>query len=88
MIYEVPEHLVQEVGFIIKHCMENAIQLNVPLKVKLFSGRNWGDLQPLVINSDSNLNESNSLKSINNNNIDNNKLQPIARCIFKNDSER
>lgn len=53
--------------------MENAIHLNVPLKVKLFYGKTWGNLQPLVINS-----QSNSNNSMNYN------LQPVARCIFQN----
>lgn len=35
-----------KVAAIVKECMENAVQLLVPLQVKLSTGSDWGNLQP------------------------------------------
>lgn len=47
LILELPHNELEEVYFIIKNNMENAIQLNVPLQVSIESGANWYDLKPI-----------------------------------------
>lgn len=84
-----PENLVHEVGYIVKSCMENAVELNVPLKVKLFSGQTWGSMTPLEIDPTKNYSSlqhelfpenemeiSDSTSKIS-------SLKPVARCIFQ-----
>jgi hypothetical protein len=49
LVFEVHEKYVQEVAECIQHCMENAVELNVPLKVKINIGASFGSLEPLVL---------------------------------------
>jgi hypothetical protein len=74
--------------------MENAVELNVPLQVKLSYGETWGSLQPLELQIDSNslnlqedLQEGFSLRSHPHPlaAATHKSLQPIARCIFEKD---
>jgi hypothetical protein len=76
--------------------MENAVELNVPLQVKLSYGETWGSLQPLELQIDSNslnlqedLQEGFSLRSRPPPPLTaaatHKSLQPIARCIFEKD---
>lgn len=44
LIYEVRPEDLPEVSAIVKHCMESALMLAVPLTVKLSQGESWGDL--------------------------------------------
>ncbi len=41
--------MILQVAKIVQSCMENAVELQVPLKVKLSYGETWGTLVPLVI---------------------------------------
>ncbi len=41
-------HAIQ-VAQIVQHCMESAVQLLVPLRVKLSQGDSWGSLVPLLV---------------------------------------
>ncbi|KAF4522113.1 hypothetical protein B566_EDAN012739 [Ephemera danica] len=47
LIYEAPSCSIQEVAKVIKHGMETAVKLNVPLPVKMKSGASWGQLHEL-----------------------------------------
>ncbi|XP_051467679.1 DNA polymerase theta [Apus apus] len=49
LLYEVAENDVIQVAQIVKHEMENAIQLSVKLDVKVKIGPSWGDLQDLEL---------------------------------------
>ena len=47
LLFEIKEDKVKEVAKEIKNIMENIEQFEVPLKVDLNSGRNWGKLKKL-----------------------------------------
>lgn len=47
LIYEIPADRTSNVGKILKSSMENCAQLNVPLKVKMKSGKSWGTMKPI-----------------------------------------
>lgn len=92
LIYEVPEAYVQEVGFIVKSCMENAVELNVPLKVKLFSGQTWGTMKPLELDHNKFHEIKNELFPVREleslySTTKISSLQPIARCIFQDNED-
>ncbi|MFH1068083.1 MAG: DNA polymerase, partial [Candidatus Glassbacteria bacterium] len=41
LVFDVPEKQAEEVGALVRELMENAIRLDVPVKVDLGRGRNW-----------------------------------------------
>ena len=45
LIFEVAPHEIAILIKIVKQCMENAAQLNVPLKVDVSAGFNWFDME-------------------------------------------
>lgn len=47
LLFEVPASELQEVGSLVCETMEGAMKLDVPLKVELKHGKNWGEMQPL-----------------------------------------
>lgn len=47
LLYEVLEQDLQEVAGIVRHEMENALQLSVRFPVKVKAGYSWGKLEPL-----------------------------------------
>ncbi|MDD2251560.1 MAG: DNA polymerase I [Dehalococcoidales bacterium] len=47
LIFEVPEAEIEEVSGLVAKLMEEAIKLDVPVKVDIKAGRNWGDMEPL-----------------------------------------
>lgn len=49
LIYEVPINLVERIANVLKHSMENCVQLDVPLKVKVKTGKNWGELNEIKV---------------------------------------
>ena len=49
LIYEVHESHLAEVARIIKYSMENALQLLVPLEVKMEVGDSWDNMTPYEI---------------------------------------
>ena len=51
LIYEVHVGHVEEVARIIKCSMENALQLSVPLEVKLEIGDSWANMIPFEFHS-------------------------------------
>ena len=53
LVFEVQKEYVHEVAVLIKHCMENAVELNVPLKVKISVGASFGSLELLDLSSSS-----------------------------------
>lgn len=70
--------------------MENAVELNVPLQVKLSYGDTWGSLKPLELQIDGNslnlqqdLQEGFSLRT--HPPPTHKSLQPVVRCIFEED---
>ncbi len=44
LLFELPEHELEEFEEKVKHTMEHAIELEVPLKVNIATGKNWGEL--------------------------------------------
>ena len=46
LIFEVRQDYISEVAKYIRHCMENAVELNVPLQVKIHVGKCFGSLMP------------------------------------------
>ncbi len=44
LLFELPQHELKEFTKKIKHTMEHAIELDVPLKVNTTTGKNWGEL--------------------------------------------
>lgn len=49
LMYEVDEQNLVSAAKLIKHEMEHAFQLRVPLKVNIKSGNSWGNLEPIDI---------------------------------------
>ena len=47
LIFELPEAELEKAAAIIKSCMENAYELNVPLEVDMKYGRNWYEMESL-----------------------------------------
>jgi DNA polymerase-1 len=41
LLFEVPEKEADKVAKIVKDCMEEAVKLNIPLKVSIGKGENW-----------------------------------------------
>ncbi len=41
VLIELPEEIVDKVTTIVKNCMENAVELDVPLKVDVTVGKSW-----------------------------------------------
>ncbi|MGA7731040.1 MAG: DNA polymerase I, partial [Chloroflexia bacterium] len=48
LLFEVPASELKEMGSLVCETMEGAMELNVPLKVELKHGKNWGEMQALV----------------------------------------
>lgn len=44
LVYEVREELVEPAVELVRRCMEGAVRLKVPLRVKVHVGRTWGAL--------------------------------------------
>ena len=49
LLFEVPEKEIDKYASLIKDKMENAVQLKVPLRVDVKSGKNWYDMQGLLL---------------------------------------
>jgi len=47
LLFEVPKSELAEMGELVCSTMEGALELSVPLRVELKSGKNWGEMQPL-----------------------------------------
>jgi DNA polymerase-1 len=47
LIFDVPPEEMEEVRALVRDCMENAIQMDVPLKVDMKAGPNWYDVKSL-----------------------------------------
>lgn len=47
LIYELREEHFDEVAEIVRDCMEQAVSLCIPLKVKISKGRSWGELKQI-----------------------------------------
>jgi DNA polymerase I len=45
LIFEVPENEIDRMSSLVKEVMTTAVKLDVPLKVDLKSGRNWGEME-------------------------------------------
>jgi DNA polymerase-1 len=41
VVIELPEKIVEETKNLVRDCMENAVKLNIPLKVDIIVGKNW-----------------------------------------------
>lgn len=48
LVFEVRQRDVAAVAALVRECMEGAVQLAVPLRVKLSTGPSWGSLVPLI----------------------------------------
>ncbi|XP_074565054.1 helicase and polymerase-containing protein TEBICHI [Curcuma longa] len=49
LVLEVEPSLIKAAGNFLQSCMENAVSLLVPLRVKLKFGKTWGSLEPLQL---------------------------------------
>jgi DNA polymerase-1 len=47
LLLEVPERELAAVAALVAGEMENAVELSVPLKVEVKTGRSWGVMRPL-----------------------------------------
>jgi DNA polymerase-1 len=45
LVFEVPEAEMAEMRQLVPEMMVNAIQLSIPLKVDVKTGRNWGEME-------------------------------------------
>ncbi|MDD5441475.1 MAG: DNA polymerase, partial [Candidatus Omnitrophica bacterium] len=45
LIFDVPKNELKEVKSIAKKCMETAVKLNIPIKVKIKEGPDWGSMK-------------------------------------------
>ncbi len=45
LVFDVPEDELREVAELVRDTMENAVALDVPLKVDLSVGKNWLELE-------------------------------------------
>ena len=45
--FDIPDGELDKVKEIVKRCMENAIKLAAPIKVKVKVGKNWADMKEL-----------------------------------------
>lgn len=52
LLFEVREDLLKKTAFIVRHCMQNAALLKVPLKVKLKVGKTWACLEEYKMNDE------------------------------------
>ena len=46
LLLEVEREALPEAAALVKECMEGAVELTVPMPVKLHVGPSWGQLQP------------------------------------------
>ena len=46
LIFEVPQEEMEIMRELVPEVMSTALALNVPLKVDLKTGRNWGEMEP------------------------------------------
>lgn len=46
LIFEVRQDIIDRVAVIVRDCMVKAVELTVPLEVKIKTGTSWGSLQP------------------------------------------
>src|SRR5207248_10563383 len=51
LLFEVPRSELGEMADMVCRVMEGAMQLDVPLRVDIRSGANWGEMQPVEIES-------------------------------------
>jgi len=51
LVFEVPGKQVDEVAKLVKHEMEMAVELSVPIVVDVKVGDNWGEMEKLVSSS-------------------------------------
>lgn len=49
LLYEVQQKFLVKTAKILKHSMEEATKLSIPLPVKLKSGLSWGAMQDLIL---------------------------------------
>lgn len=47
LVYEVRSDLLPEMRKVVRRCMEGAVKLQVPLRVNLKEGANWGQMAPV-----------------------------------------
>lgn len=47
LVFDVPRTLIPEVSALVRHEMEHALTLDVPLEVEMKMGRDWYDMSPL-----------------------------------------
>lgn len=48
LIYEIPKSKLKEAAKLLVASMENCVKLSIPLKVKVKSGKNWGDMREVT----------------------------------------
>ncbi|GAC1402454.1 MAG: hypothetical protein NVSMB52_16410 [Chloroflexota bacterium] len=47
LVFDVPERDVFAVAAFVKHVMEHAVELDVPLEAEVKSGKDWYDMFPI-----------------------------------------
>jgi hypothetical protein len=50
LLFEVREDLLKKTASIVRHCMQSAASLKVPIKVKLKAGKTWAHLTDYKLN--------------------------------------
>ena len=51
LIFELPRAQLERTGALVKHEMEHALTLSVPIEATLKSGRTWYDVEPLGVDA-------------------------------------
>lgn len=49
LIFEAAEDTLESLAQIVRHVMQNVLQIRVPLKVDVKSGDNWADCEPWTV---------------------------------------
>lgn len=49
LVLEAPEEAVREAALLLKRCMEDAVELVVPVVVEVKAGQNWADMEPVAV---------------------------------------
>jgi DNA polymerase-1 len=46
-LFDVPNYEISELVELVRDCMENVLELDVPIKVDIKKGKNWLEMEPV-----------------------------------------